>query len=1174
MKSNNKFNLFEDLTPTDEADKNNVYSTAIKSGIDNENVKNIALAGAYGSGKSSILKTFEKNNKDKYKFLNISLADFKGANKKENIDVERSILQKMFYTVKHEDIPFSRFKRIRDLSKEKLHAYSLYSFIWFFSFWIFYQNKDLPEFLNIFKFDFIYYIALAITLIGIYEFLPKIVHIFGNLNFSKINLKKGEVDLAESNNSSILNKNLDEILYFFKVTNIDIVILEDLDRNDDNIEIFLKLREICLIINNSQEINRNITFIYAIRDNNFQDEDRTKFFDLIIPVIPIIDYSNSRDELKRMIKNYKENKKIKENKIILTNEFINEICLYIDDMRLLKNIFNEFIIYKENLNNAKLKNYKLFSILVYKNLFPDDFAMLSTQDGLVYTVISNKKDFINKKSKVIDIEIEQIENEIEDIEHENLVSLNELENIYIYNVIQKVKVHNNRIIVDGSFVTLDELKENFEQLRKSTKIRSEHTNSEISFKSIEDNMDKKTYEERKAFISNKNNGYIEKMKIKLEEKEKEKQLLNLLSLNKLITENSDNIFDEKFKDKGLLVFLLTKGYIDETYKYYISHFYEESITKNDRDFILALRGRQGNLGYEFKLDNINEIFSQVHEYEFKQQEILNYSLFEYLLENSSIKYSNFISLIIESKNLDFIDGFLNYTDKTVKKLFQDLSSKAKWLWQEIELSNFTKEKKDMYLKFIFQYAEVKKIKNLNIENQFFNYISKKNDFISFCKDIDTEKIKEIIDILNIKFKALDNVDGNLELFEQIYNNNHYEITNDFIEKILKRFNNNELHIESLYISNYSTIKLSSCEDLKSYVKSNIQNYIKNVFLKLDTNINETEETIIDLMNNSDIEENFKIEIVKKQETKISDLNSIKEQELWYVLLEQDKLVPTWNNISTYYDFEETLCETLIEYLNIENNALELSKVRVGKVYCEKYQQFNPKLLRNLIETNSFDLSSYEYLIKNIGYWYDDLDISKLDEEKISLLVKYNKFQFEGICFDTLKEQTQFQHIALIEKNIDDYLDKFEEFKIDTNDLIKLLESQKISNRIKKDIIEKIDYDLISNSLIAKLIYTLIDKTVIRSIYYTEKMLNNLESIESRVNLIVEQEEEFNNEELLDMLKLLPHKYNKICNLDGKQTVLNNTNYNKALIELLHTREFITKDKQDNKNQIRLYIKRV
>ena len=69
-------NVLENLTPTDNVQNNEIYECSLKHGIDDENIKNIALSGAYGSGKSSILKTFEKNQKNQYEFLNISLADF------------------------------------------------------------------------------------------------------------------------------------------------------------------------------------------------------------------------------------------------------------------------------------------------------------------------------------------------------------------------------------------------------------------------------------------------------------------------------------------------------------------------------------------------------------------------------------------------------------------------------------------------------------------------------------------------------------------------------------------------------------------------------------------------------------------------------------------------------------------------------------------------------------------------------------------------------------------------------------------------------------------------------------------------------------------------------------------------------------------------------------------
>ena len=68
-------NGYEDLTPTNNGDEDKKYSAALEWALENINIKNIALTGAYGSGKSSIIRTFEKEHRG-YRYLNISLASF------------------------------------------------------------------------------------------------------------------------------------------------------------------------------------------------------------------------------------------------------------------------------------------------------------------------------------------------------------------------------------------------------------------------------------------------------------------------------------------------------------------------------------------------------------------------------------------------------------------------------------------------------------------------------------------------------------------------------------------------------------------------------------------------------------------------------------------------------------------------------------------------------------------------------------------------------------------------------------------------------------------------------------------------------------------------------------------------------------------------------------------
>jgi ABC-type phosphate/phosphonate transport system ATPase subunit len=104
---------FEDLTPVIIEDE--TYINALNWAIKNKNVKNIALTGSYGSGKSSILKTFKEKHKE-FKYLDISLATFEDEKRGDELNqkIELSILQQMLYLEKGKNLPNSRFKRIKN----------------------------------------------------------------------------------------------------------------------------------------------------------------------------------------------------------------------------------------------------------------------------------------------------------------------------------------------------------------------------------------------------------------------------------------------------------------------------------------------------------------------------------------------------------------------------------------------------------------------------------------------------------------------------------------------------------------------------------------------------------------------------------------------------------------------------------------------------------------------------------------------------------------------------------------------------------------------------------------------------------------------------------------------------------------------------------------------------
>jgi hypothetical protein len=85
------------------------------------------------------------------------------------------------------------------------------------------------------------------------------------------------------------------------------------------------------------------------------------------------------------------------------NKFLYDISLYISDMRLVKNIYTEYLIYSTNLNdkesNIKLDATKLLAMIIYKNFEPQDFEELHKCKGIVYDIFNNKSNYIKSNTE-------------------------------------------------------------------------------------------------------------------------------------------------------------------------------------------------------------------------------------------------------------------------------------------------------------------------------------------------------------------------------------------------------------------------------------------------------------------------------------------------------------------------------------------------------------------------------------------------------------------------------------------------------------------------------------------------------------------------------------------------------------------------------------------------------
>ena len=448
------YSEYRDLTPIDNIENGDEYIEALNWAFQNKKVKNIALTGPYGAGKSSIIETFlRKNDEDKSAHnkirssaLKISMATFlKGnnatndSNGKIRVDadeVEKGILKQLFYKVEPSRIPQSRYRKLHPIKRLKTFLCVFTAMLVVLFFMEAMTPATCDKFMKVIErvvspiLPAVPY-STKIAAVLLFIFFACIITCLYRTVISKFRVKEIKLPTDTTVQSgvdeadSVFNRNLDEIMYFFEETGYKTVFFEDLDRLDDP-KIFVHLRELNNLLNNDDAIKaKPIVFVYAVRDNIFSKEDRTKFFDFIIPVIPVINSTNSGEILLQRLQEAKANG-IEHD---VSQEFVLDISPFISDMRILQNIYNEFVIYKKTLRMSQelsLSDEQMLAILVFKNLYPSDFADIQDEKGVLKKAFVDKSEFIARKKQSIQENIDHYSSVIRSAQNDTCKTIKEL----------------------------------------------------------------------------------------------------------------------------------------------------------------------------------------------------------------------------------------------------------------------------------------------------------------------------------------------------------------------------------------------------------------------------------------------------------------------------------------------------------------------------------------------------------------------------------------------------------------------------------------------------------------------------------------------------------------------------------------------------------------------------
>ena len=999
--------VFTPLTPTDEAKDCESYMDALSWALSQDKIHNIAISGPYGSGKSSVIKTFlsSRGHCSKYKHLTISLATFNAQRIGDTPEmqsrlIESSILEQLFYHEEDSHIPDSRFKKIRKQHRGKLFVYALATVIFGLLIIFLFRPSLLSTWLTgttIPDNGLIWFnrVALGLCIIGAVYVLYKLARIVIGLSVKRLNFKSAEVEIENNTQKSVLNSHIDEIIYFFEVTKYQIVVLEDLDRFD-NQDIFTKLREINYIINNSDKVKQKVVFIYAIKDDMFINKDRTKFFDFIIPIIPIVNYSNSGEILRRELQI--SDKAAKNDTTVIHEAIIDQLSLFIDDLRLLYNIINEYKIYRDRLSSSQKSDEhsnvlhliadRLLAIIIYKNLYPQDFSDLAIGKGLLYSIISSKKDpYINAAIDKCIKDIAEKEKRVEVIETaDRPFSATELRLIYVQKIAEEVAPNLISFIVNKQRKTISECAQNeelFNILISSNKIsyyylnpnfRSEQSGSSaFNFHALEKKVHDLTYQQRLDLLYKTE---LEELKNQIRALKRNIDEYKQYTIAELMREDKYSI-DSKLT-KGypqqqidFLNIVLREGYINENYWEYISVFYPGSLTYEDKQFVLDVFAGRSN-SYDYHLNLVENVLKKLTKESTKylgSKASLNFDIMDYIAPNGTIAYIEPYMLQMSS-HPDFVVQYIERGGKALGDFMNLLCAYWPNFWLYV-LSELEKDK-EYYLNLIIKHALDEYIIPIFQDKK--QYLEEYADFL--LVDTESEKLHSLISEMDLRFKNLNPETDKAEL-EYIYSQGYYQDNLQMLRVLLCK---QDKWDESAFMArNYDYI-CDNFDLMSEHIHHDLSKYIDNVFLALDSQQTITSEHLIKLLNSEDISQEQKKRIIQKSECEIEHISDVSDASLRNDLCLQNKMNATWENVSAMMTDDEAAGNALKKFIGVVENVQQLIKE------AEQETEHTQEIINFLVQEPSVNASTRKQLfikfanviteidsfLKNLGEPFSDI----------------------------------------------------------------------------------------------------------------------------------------------------------------------------------------------------------
>ncbi|MBQ0063375.1 MAG: hypothetical protein KBS94_05015 [Prevotella sp.] len=992
--------------------------------------RNIALTGVFGSGKSSVINTCLSLKGVSKKVLRISLSNLlesqsvanntvallaadiaeseetngtKDGQKTDNVsqtetsnkdeekakshtvyenEIEYKIFQQIIQKADYRKTAQSRHRHINVLDKCTITRIAFDIILFFVCFVVLFEPKILQvksfydAYFDILKdksgivntiADISSAIIMAFIVFRIlYIFIPKLY------SFRVKSIKAKDCEINFEDKEPLFSKWLDDILYFFKAGEYEIVVFEDLDRISHPQELFLKLREMNILLNESEYFkkkDRIIRFVYAIKDDVFQNEVRTKFFDYIIPVIPVIDCFNSGEY---MIDHHKDLFKG------ISNSDLKQMGLYVSRMRDLINIINEYQLYEKTIHFSNMSKRKLLAITIYKNLFPGDYSYLHDKEGCLYAVLNNKKVFSQRLTQDLEANLAKV-NVTVDENRESIIKLRKsvLDSLNNKHSIVKLNIGGKQYSleeVSKSKQLFDSFKNNrIDQCFVQESDEVNPTSYNMLFKDIiveidpDGNFDEEMYNRETELEVNT----IEKRSLESQ--------INAICNNSFshlmrkigngdvtipmvydICKNASKHPEDENKLCQLaetIHSMIRNEYIAEDYASYISFTYHGTFNEDESNFLHSVIQGQ-HLDYNYPLKNISSFISGITTDNFSDRSILNYDLANYIFSRNDMDTQCSMFANTARSFLDFVVGYDLYKNRN-NKFFTELFNG----WNGCVSVIMACEDDSLQASILSIYfREAPQSISISLEEK--QFLNSKYAFIAnHISNFEGSKIKGFIEFSGLCFdKLIAPETETKDLFDYVINNKHFTINLD--------------NLLVIYGEKFKTESISCILSGNERVKVYLLRRIKELYSQLPpTSKQETEQALIYVVKNEELTDEQVGLYLSEQKNKISLLKDVPASR--YELVFKGGFVkPSWENVRQYFSIFDEL-SNVAPFIN--SNADKLSQYK----FIDGDENLQVLLFG---DNTTLDNYAFEKLIGCCTFIFDPEEIDGISEERLEIFL--------------------------------------------------------------------------------------------------------------------------------------------------------------------------------------------